>query len=337
MKEALLYDKLESGSVKCRLCRHGCRIKDGHKGICRVRENSGGTLYTMVYDKVISSNIDPIEKKPLFHVAPGSRSFSVATVGCNFRCSFCQNYSISQMPRDEGRIVGEAFSPADIAAGAMRSGCKTIAYTYTEPTIYYELARDTMVEAKKLDLMNVFVTNGYMTRDMLDDARGLLDAANVDLKAFNRQFYKKYCKARLEGVLDTLVYMKKMGIWVEVTTLLIPGLNDDPGEVRDMARFIRTQLGSGTPWHVSRFYPQYREHGIPPTEASALQKVRQIGLDEGLSYVYTGNLPWDPGERTRCPECSHLLIERSGYTILTYDISDGRCSQCGYEVEGLEM
>ncbi|MEJ2715846.1 MAG: AmmeMemoRadiSam system radical SAM enzyme [Deltaproteobacteria bacterium] len=337
MKEALLYDKLESRAVKCRLCRHGCRIKDGNKGICRVRENRGGTLYTMVYDKVISSNIDPIEKKPLFHVAPGSRSFSVATVGCNFRCSFCQNYSISQMPRDAGRIAGEAFSPAEIAASALHNGCKTIAYTYTEPTIYYELARDTMVEAKKLGLMNVFVTNGYMTRDMLDDASGLLDAANVDLKAFNRQFYTKYCKARLEGVIDTLPYMKKLGVWVEVTTLLIPGLNDDPGEVRDMAGFIRSQLGPGTPWHVSRFYPQYRERGIPPTEASALQKVRQIGLDEGLYYVYTGNLPWNPGERTRCPGCSHLLIERSGYTILRYDITDGLCPQCGYQVEGLEM
>jgi len=337
MKEALLYDRLEAAAVKCRLCRHGCRIKDGKKGLCGVRLNKEGTLYTLVYDKVISANVDPIEKKPLFHVAPGSRSFSIATVGCNFRCSFCQNYSISQMPHDTGRIAGDAISPTEIAEVAVKRGCASIAYTYTEPTIYYELARDTMVEAKKRDLLNVFVTNGYMTRDMLDDANGLLDAANVDLKAFNDRFYTKYCKALRKGVMDTLVYMKQVGIWVEVTTLLIPGLNDDPGEVRELARFLRTELGAYTPWHVSRFYPQYKELEIPPTDANALRQVRQVGLDEGLHYVYTGNLPWDPGEKTHCPGCSHLLIHRSGYTILKNTIKDGLCPNCGYRVEGLKM
>ncbi len=242
MKEATLYDKLESNVVKCHLCRHGCKIEDGKKGICGVRQNRAGALYTLVYDKIVSTNVDPIEKKPLFHFAPGTKSFSIATVGCNFFCSFCQNYSISQMPRDRGRIIGEEYSPAQIVEMAIESGCRTISYTYTEPTIYYELARDTMVEAHKRGLLNVFVTNGYMSRDMLDDARGLIDAANVDLKSFDEKFYLKYCRAKLEGVLDTLRYMRQQGIWLEVTTLLIPSLNDDPMEVRELARFIQNGI-----------------------------------------------------------------------------------------------
>ncbi len=337
MKEAVLYDKLEGQRVKCHLCRHGCKIDDGKRGICGVRENVEGTLYTLVYDKVVSTAVDPIEKKPLFHVAPGSKSFSIATVGCNFQCSFCQNYSISQMPRDNGRIVGEGYSPEEIVNAAVRRDCRSIAYTYTEPTIFYELARETMVEAHKHGLLNVFVTNGYMTREMLDDAHGLLDAANVDLKAFNDRFYMHYCKARREGVLDTLVYMKQVGIWLEVTTLLIPTLNDATDEIREMARFIRTELGKETPWHVSRFYPQYKERDLPPTEVEAIRRVRQIGLDEGLEYVYTGNIPYDSGEKTYCPACSHVLIDRLGYHIAGYGIRDGVCSQCGHKMHGIEM
>ncbi|MFZ5864315.1 MAG: AmmeMemoRadiSam system radical SAM enzyme [Thermodesulfobacteriota bacterium] len=337
MKEARLYDRLDSDKVKCRLCHHGCKIDDGKTGICAVRLNKGGTLYTLVYDKVVSTNIDPIEKKPLYHVAPGSRSFSIATVGCNFQCSFCQNYTISQMPRDQGRIVGESYSPRLIAEMAAQNKCRSIAYTYTEPTIYYELARETMVEAKKLGLINVFVTNGYMTRDMLDDCRGLLDAANVDLKAFNDKFYTRYCKARLEGVLDSLRHMKELGIWVEATTLLIPTLNDDMNEIRELAQFIKNDLGADTPWHVSRFYPQYKETELPPTDAQFLRQVRQMGLDEGLYYVYTGNIPWDPGEKTHCPACSYLLIDRVGYTIRENRVKDGHCPKCQYHVEGLEL
>ncbi len=337
MKEALLYDRPDSGSVRCRLCRHTCRIEDGKKGICRVRENKGGILYTLVYDKVVSTNVDPIEKKPLFHFAPGTKSFSIATVGCNFRCSFCQNYSISQMPRDEGRIAGQDRSPAQLASAAKRYGCRSIAYTYTEPTIYYELARDTMVQARELGLLNVFVTNGYMSRDMLDDSRGLIDAANVDLKAFNDHFYAHYCRARRKGVLDTLRYMKQLGIWVEVTTLLIQGLNDDPAEVRELARFISTEMGRETPWHISRFYPQYKEMALPATEVAALRKARDIGLAEGLHYVYTGNVPGDVGEKTFCPACAALLIDRVGYTIGAYAVREGRCPQCGQRLDGVEV
>lgn len=337
MKEALLYDRLDSGSVLCHLCRHTCRIEDGMKGLCRVRENRGGTLYTLVYDKVISTNVDPIEKKPLFHFAPGTRSFSMATVGCNFQCSFCQNYSISQMPRDQGRIAGKEWSPRQLAETAKQYGCRSIAYTYTEPTIYYELARDTMVQARQLGLLNVFVTNGYMSRDMLDDAKGLLDAANVDLKAFNDRFYTHYCKARLKGVLDTLRYMKQLGLWVEVTTLLIQGLNDDPTEIRELARFISTEMGRETPWHISRFYPQYKETALPATEVAALRKARDIGLEERLLYVYTGNVPGDIGEKTFCPGCGSVIIDRVGYSIGTYGVKDGRCLQCGHHLDGVEV
>jgi len=337
MKEATLYDKLESGSLKCRLCRHGCKIDDGKKGICGVRMNSEGTLYTLVYDKVVSTNVDPIEKKPLFHFAPGTKSFSIATVGCNFRCSFCQNWSISQMPHERGQILGERYKPEQIVEMAIGTGCRSISYTYTEPTIYYELARDTMVEARKRGLLNVFVTNGFMTRDMLDDSRGLIDAANVDLKAFNDRFYTRYCKAKREGVLDSLRYMKELGIWLEVTTLLIPTLNDDVQEVREMARWIRTELGRETPWHVSRFYPQYKETDLPPTDVQALRKVRQIGIEEGLYYVYTGNVPLDPGEKTYCPGCEHLLIDRVGYRIGKEQINKGLCPKCGFRIDGVEL
>jgi pyruvate formate lyase activating enzyme len=337
MKEARLYDKLDDLDVKCRLCRHGCKIKPDHKGLCAVRLNQNGTLYTLVYDRIVSANIDPIEKKPLFHFAPGTKSFSIATVGCNFFCTFCQNYSISQMPRDKGKIAGEPHSPRDVVNSAMAGDCRSIAYTYTEPTIYYELARETMVEAHKENLLNVFVTNGFMTRDMLDDSKGLIDAANVDLKAFSESFYKKYCKARLDGVLDTLIYMKQLGIWLEVTTLLIPQLNDGWDEIRELARFIKTELGAETPWHVSRFFPNYKEQSLPPTDVEALRKVRQIGLDEGLYHVYTGNVPWDPGEKTYCPGCSMVLIDRVGYRISKYQIKDGACPKCGYRVEGVEL
>jgi len=337
MKEARLYEPLENGRVHCHLCRHGCKIDEGKMGICAVRINQDGKLYTLVYDKVISTNVDPIEKKPLFHFAPATTSFSIATPGCNFRCSFCQNYTISQMPHDHGRIAGKAIAPADIAEMAERNQCRSISYTYTEPTIYYELARDTMKEAKNRGLLNVFVTNGYMTREMLDDAKGLIDAANVDLKAFNDKFYLHYCKARREGVMDTLAYMKELGIWLEVTTLLIPTLNDNPSEIREMARFIREKLGPGTPWHISRFYPQYKEQDLPPTDVAELRKARQIGLDEGLYYVYSGNVPGDPGEKTYCPRCSELLVDRVGYSRRKYAIKEGRCPKCEYVVDGVEL
>lgn len=337
MIEAALYEKTGTNAVRCKLCRQNCKIEDGERGFCGVRENKNGTLFSLVYDKVVSINVDPIEKKPLFHFAPGTKSFSIATMGCNFRCTFCQNYSISQAPNESGDISGRDYTPQQIVYMAVESGCKSIAYTYTEPTIYYELARDTMILAKKAGLLNVFVTNGYMSREMLDDSRGLIDGANVDLKAFNDKFYTQYCRARLNGVLDSLKYIKKIGAWLEVTTLLIPGMNDETSEIKEMVCFIKNELGRETPWHVSRFFPRYKELDLPPTDATALRHVRQIGLDEGLYYVYTGNLPWEPGEKTYCPGCSYMLIDRIGYSIQKYAIKEGRCPKCGYEIEGVEL
>ncbi len=337
MKEALLYQSIDKGAVRCFLCRHRCRIKDGKRGICRVRENRDGTLYTLVYDKIVSTNVDPIEKKPLFHFLPGSTSFSIATMGCNFRCSFCQNYSISQVPRDHGKITGQAYSPESIAEMAVRTGCQSISYTYTEPTIYYELAKDTMREAHKRNLHNVWVTNGYMSPEMLEDARGLIDAANVDLKAFNDEFYRRYCHSHLKGVLESLQMMKGMGVWLEVTTLLIPTLNDSWEEVRGLADFIRTRLGAETPWHVSRFYPRYKEMALPPTDVEKLRKVRQIGLDAGLQFVYIGNVPMDEGEKTFCPQCQGLVIDRRGYTTRVLSVSEGKCRHCGHKIPGVGL
>ncbi len=337
MKEAYLYDKLGTSAITCRLCRQACGIKEGERGLCGVRENERGKLVTLVYDKVVSLNVDPIEKKPLYHFAPGSNSFSIGTVGCNYKCSFCQNYTISQMPRETGEIIGEKHTPAELVGLAVNHNCHSIAYTYTEPTVFYELARDTMEQAKDAGLLNVFVTNGYMSRAMLDDAKGLIDGANVDLKAFSENFYIQYVNAKLEGVLDSLRYMKELGIWVEVTTLVIPGLNDSHGELQAAATFIRNELGPETPWHLSRFFPMYREQEIPPTPVETVQMARQIGLNTGLYYVYTGNFEWDPGGTTWCPTCSEAVIRRAQYVIQDYSVRNGRCEHCGAAIHGVDL
>ncbi|MGB9616660.1 MAG: AmmeMemoRadiSam system radical SAM enzyme, partial [Desulfomonilaceae bacterium] len=243
--------------------------------------------------------------------------------------------SISQVPRDHGEIAGQSYPPESIAEMAARTGCQSISYTYTEPTVYYEIAKDVMKEAHKRNLYNVWVTNGYMSREMLEDARGLIDAANVDLKAFTDEFYRKYCHSHLQGVLDSLQLMKRMGIWLEVTTLLIPTLNDGAEEVKALAEFIRTALGPETPWHVSRFYPRYKETSLPPTDVEKLRKVRQIGLDAGLLFVYTGNVPMDEGEKTFCPQCGNMVVDRRGYTTRVLAASQGKCRHCGYKLPGV--
>ncbi|MBN2283709.1 MAG: AmmeMemoRadiSam system radical SAM enzyme [Deltaproteobacteria bacterium] len=333
-KKALLYETLEDGKVRCVLCAHTCVIAPGKKGICGVRVNEEGTLYTLVYGTIIAENVDPIEKKPLFHILPGSRSYSIATVGCNFQCTFCQNSDISQMPRDQNRIVGKECTPSTLVEHALQSGSKTIAYTYTEPTVFFELAYDTAKMAHDKDIRNVFVTNGYMTADMLDMLSPYLDGANVDLKSFSNEFYKKYCGARLQPVLDSLRRMKDLGIWLEITTLLIPGLNDSDEELADIARYIHS-LGDGTPWHISRFHPQYRLLNIPPTPVETLHRARRCGIEAGLKYVYTGNVPGDEGENTYCHHCGNLLIERYGFRIGRINIKNGACVKCGTAAEGI--
>ncbi len=330
----MLYEKLSDDKVRCYLCSHTCTISPSKQGICGVRENRGGILYTLVYGTIIAENIDPIEKKPLFHVYPGSRSFSIATVGCNFQCTFCQNSDISQMPRERGKILGREVTPEELVEKAVKSGSKTIAYTYTEPTVFFELAYDTAKLAKEKGIRNVFVTNGFMTGEAIEKIAPYLDAANVDLKSFDDGFYKKYCGGRLQPVLDSLKKMKELGIWVEVTTLIIPTLNDSEDELFAIARFIHS-LGNETPWHISRFHPQYKMTQLYPTPLSTLQRAKRIGTDAGLKYVYTGNVPGDEGENTYCSNCGNLIIGRYGFRVDRLNLKGSQCSKCGTEMEGI--
>ncbi len=336
--EAYLYESLEDQEVRCNLCRHRCVIKAGKRGICGVRENRGGALETLVYGQLIAQHVDPIEKKPLFHLMPGSLSYSIATVGCNFKCRFCQNADIAQMPADRrGMIVGDAARPEDVVDAAIKRNCRSISYTYTEPTVYFEFAHDTAKLAHDRGLANVFVTNGYMSAEALDMIGPYLDAANVDLKAFSNKFYQKYCGAKLAEVQDSLKLMKEKGVLVEVTTLLIPGLNDDRKELEDLADFLVHALGPETPWHISRFHPAYRLTDRPPTPVATIVKARDIGIEAGLQYVYVGNVPGEDGEKTYCRACGKLLIDRWGFTVSRNLIADGRCSFCGAEVYGFGL
>ena len=335
MQEAFLYQKFDGGEVLCQLCAHYCVIASGKKGLCQVRENVDGTLYSLVYGRTISQGIDPIEKKPLYHFYPGSRSFSIATPGCNFRCDWCQNWEISQMPREQHFIAGQKQSPEDIVASAARSNCRSIAYTYTEPTIFFEYSYDTARLAREAGIANVYVSNGYMSAEMLELFHPWLDAATIDLKAFRDETYRKYVGARLQPVLDSLKRLSDYGVWLEVTTLVIPGVNDDPLELQDIAEFIATELGSDTPWHVSRFFPQYRMEQIPPTPPEALQRAVEIGRKAGLKYVYMGNL----GEEmnTNCPTCGTLLIQRNRFGVSNQIDGEGCCPFCGDEISGVGM
>ena len=336
--EAWLYETMQDRRVRCRLCSHACVIADGKRGICGVRENHAGVLETMVYGRLIAAGDDPIEKKPLFHLMPGSRSFSIATVGCNLKCRFCQNADIAQMPGDQkGRIAGDAATPEEVVTAALSRNCASIAYTYTEPTVFFEFACDTARLAHAQGIKNVFVTNGFMSAEALDRVSPWLDSANVDLKAFTEAFYKQQCGARLEPVKETLVRMKRLGIWVEVTTLIIPGLNDDPEELSQLAGFIAEELGVETPWHVSRFHPAYRLTDRGPTPAKTLMEAREIGIAAGLRYVYTGNIPGQGGEDTVCPGCGEIVIARRGFQIAANRISEGCCRQCQTVIDGIGM
>jgi pyruvate formate lyase activating enzyme len=336
--EAYLYEPLKDNKVKCNLCNHRCVIKDGRRGICGVRENKVGTLKTLVYGRVVARNIDPIEKKPLYHFLPGSISYSIATVGCNFKCLFCQNADIAQMPSDrKGMIAGDLFSPQDVVTEALKGDCDSISYTYTEPTVFFEFAYDIARLAHEKGIKNIFVTNGYMTAEALQMIHPYLDAANVDLKAFTEDYYKTFCGARLAPVKETLKLMKSLNIFVEVTTLLIPGLNDSRDELEKLARFIADSLGAETPWHISRYHPTYKLTDRPSTPVETLVAAREVGLKSGLKYVYTGNVPGDSGGNTFCYSCGKILINRWGFYIQRNLIKDGRCSHCGVEIHGVGM
>lgn len=336
MKEAMFYERKSGGKVLCGLCRFNCLISDGARGICAVRENHGGTLYSLVYGKLCAEHVDPIEKKPLFHVMPGSKTYSIATMGCNFYCRHCQNYTISQVDRNEP-IRGTERTPQEVVQQAIDNDCRSISYTYTEPTIFFEFAYDTARLAREAGLKNVFVTNGYISSEALATIAPFLDAANIDLKGFSEGFYRDYVHARFEEVLDSIIEYRKQGIWVELTTLIIPGLNDSDAELQGLASFIVANLGIDTPWHVSQFYPTYRLTDLPRTPVTTLRRARDIGLAAGLNYVYEGNVPGEGGENTCCPSCSNVLIKRYGYAIKTDRISNGACPDCGIAIAGIGM
>ena len=330
----MLYHPLEGGKVKCDLCHHRCLIAPSKRGICGVRENREGKLYSLVFERAISMNVDPIEKKPLYHFFPGSSSFSIATVGCNFRCLQCQNHEISQMPVDEKRIEGSSIPPSKIVSLAKQYHCQSISYTYTEPTIYFEYAYETAVLAHEAGIKNIFVTNGYMTGEALDLIHPYLDGANVDLKSFQDHFYKEVCGAKLQPVLENLKRMKTLGIWVEITTLVIPTLNDSEKEFEAIAQFIAS-LGPEVPWHLSAFYPTYQMLHLPRTSATLLHRAREIGLKAGLYYVYCGNVPGRGGEDTFCPHCGRKVIQRMGFQVMKNDIVRGECRHCHGTIHGI--
>jgi pyruvate formate lyase activating enzyme len=344
MKEALLYEQLDGQRVRCNLCAHRCTIAPGRKGVCLVRENRAGTLYTLVYGIPLSQAVDPIEKKPLFHFYPASTAFSIATAGCNFRCAFCQNADISQMPRERGQILGRQASPEAIVRAAQRAGSQSIAYTYTEPTIFFEYSYDIARLAHNVDIASVYVTNGYMTQEMLDLFQGVsadhepwLDAANVDLKAFRDKTYKQVCGAQLQPVLDSLKHMKARDVWVEVTTLVVPEMNDSDGELQDIAQFIADELGVETPWHVSRFHPDYKMYDRGATPPTTLRRAYELGREAGLRYVYVGNMPGANLEDTYCPNCGQTVIGRWGFQVSQRHIRDGKCTYCGTAIDGVGM
>jgi len=336
-KEALFYERHTQNRVRCNLCAHHCVIADGKLGVCRVRKNVGGTLYTLVHGSTISLNVDPVEKKPLYHFYPGSLAYSIATLGCNFHCQWCQNWQISQMPHEQDLIAGHKESPGQIVANALETGSRSIAYTYTEPTVFFEYAYDTARLAHQAGLVNIFVTNGYMTKEMLELFHPYLDAANVDLKAFRKKVYHRYVGAALQPILDNMKFMKKLGIWLEVTTLVIPGINDDLSELRDAAQFVAQELGSETPWHISRFFPAYKLTDIPPTPLATLKQAQQIGQEEGLQYVYMGNISIEGGNDTFCPSCGRALIRRHGFGVIFNRIEKDRCPACGEPIAGISL
>ncbi len=334
VKKAYLFHKTEKNKVQCDLCSHRCQIAPSKFGICGVRKNKDGDLYTLVYGELIAAHVDPIEKKPLYHFMPGTSAFSVATVGCNFHCDFCQNWQISQASKRKEEVYSEkSVSPEDIVAEAKRSGCQSISYTYTEPTVFFELAYDTAKIAKQEGLANTFVTNGYMTREALEKIRPYLDASNVDLKSFREEFYQKICKAHLKPVLDSIRNMKEMDIWVEVTTLIVPGQNDSDEELQEIAEFI-SDVDKDIPWHISRFHPDYEFNDSQPTPLETMKKAYSLGKKAGLKYVYFGNVSGE-SDTTVCPKCGKNVLSRRGFWLIENHISDSKCLFCGEPIAGV--
>ena len=335
MCEASYYTSERTGTVLCSLCPHHCKIAPGRRGICRVRENRDGKLVSLVYGQPAAAHVDPIEKKPLFHFLPGSAAFSVSTVGCNLSCPFCQNYTLSVIGRD-GPVVATRLVPAeDVVRQTEASGCQSLCFTYSEPTIFFEYMLDMARLAKEHGLKTNMVTNGYMEKEPLEELAPFMDAANVDLKAFRKRTYREVLGGQLEPVLETVKRMKELGIWCEVTTLVVPEMNDSEDELSNIAGFL-AETGREIPWHVSRFHPSYKWTHLPSTPLKSLKLAMECGKRAGLKYIYTGNVPGEPSESTCCPGCGKVVIERYGFSVGRIHLGpEGRCSYCGTAVDGI--
>ncbi len=319
--------------IQCELCPKMCLIEPGQSGECRVRINIDGVLRTVVYGYPCSLHVDPVEKKPLFHFLPSSQILSIATVGCNLHCKNCQNWEISQANPED--VPAEYWPPERLIEATKRYKCPSLAYTYTDPIVYYEYTCDTAKLARNAGIRNVLVTAGYINKEPWKRLLEYVDAANIDLKGITDDFYRQVCSATLRPVQDALILARAGGVLVEVTNLIIPTLNDEPGQIRELARWIKSNLGADTPLHFSGFYPRYKMRNLPPTSLKALELARQIAISEGMNYVYIGNVASKEGQNTYCPGCKIPLIERSGYTILQNRLRQGRCPNCGKEIYGV--
>ena len=334
---SLLAVPQDDGAVRCGVCSHRCLVRPGRRGICGVRENRGGALVATAYGRVVAEALDPIEKKPLFHVAPGSTAWSIATPGCPFHCTFCQNWEIAQGPRLGLDLPVRRLAPQDVVQQALALGADAVAYTYVEPTVFLEFALDVGRLVRAAGLRNLWITDGYATPEAIELLAGFVDAANVDLKSFDERFYHRLCGARLAPVLEAILAMRAAGIWLEITTLVIPGQNDSPGELGAIAGWIAEHLGRETPWHVSRFHPAFRMSDVPPTPLPALRRAAQIGREAGLAHVYVGNAPELQAEDTWCVGCGTLLVERRGYRAKSHLTAQGACPACGRRMAGVGL
>lgn len=331
--KAMFYRKVDETTVQCQLCPRGCTLSEGVRSFCRVREPHNGELYTLAYNQVCAAHIDPIEKKPLFHFLPGTDAFSIATAGCNYRCKSCQNWQISQVGPEGSE--NRKMLPRDIAAAAIAEKCKTVAYTYTEPVIFYEYMLETSKEARAKGLRNMCHSNGSFNPEPLALIAPYLDAANIDLKGFTQDFYTDFAAGYLNTTLETLKYMKKNGVWLEITNLVVPTMNDDMTKMKEMCVWIADNLGSDVPLHFSRFWPQYKLTGLYPTPVETLVEARNTAMAAGIRYSYIGNVPGSDGENTYCHGCKKPVIRRSGYTIIENRVKDGSCGFCGTKIPGV--
>ena len=335
MREASYYTAGDSGKVECTLCPHHCNIAPGKRGICGTRENQDGKLVSLVYGKPAASHIDPIEKKPLFHFLPGSSAYSIATVGCNLSCPFCQNHDLSQACRGRERIGGFDAEPEQVVAEALNSGCQSLCFTYSEPTVFFEFMLDLAILGKEKGLKTTMVSNGFIEPEPLKELCSYMDAANIDLKAFSEKTYRQILKGRLQPVLEAISTLSSLGVWTEVTTLVVPEMNDSDEELREIASFL-AGLGTEIPWHVSRYYPRNLWSSPGSTPVPTLRRALQIGREAGLKYIYAGNVPGEPSESTACPECGQLVIERWGFTVSQLRLQPaGRCSSCNTKIAGV--